>query len=79
MPITEAPGTFGAAITPEAWASFVLDNLAGASVLLASGATEVRTANKQIHIPRYTGNGTVGWYSELEPITEGAPPATNWC
>ena len=27
VPITEAPGTFGAAITPEEWAFYVLDNL----------------------------------------------------
>jgi HK97 family phage major capsid protein len=74
VPITEAPGTLGAGFTPEAWAAYVLDNLSAASVLLASGATEVRTQNKQIHVPRFTGNGTVGWYGELDPITEGAPP-----
>lgn len=73
MPITEDAG-FGAAITPEQWATFVLDHLAAASVLLASGATEIRTSAKQIHVPRVTGDSATGWYDELEPIGEGAPP-----
>lgn len=74
MPITEAPGSLGAAFTPEAWAAYVLDNLSAASVLLASGATEVRTQNKQIHVPRFTGQAATNWYDELEVIGEGCPP-----
>ena len=73
MPITEDSG-LGAAITPEQWATYVLDHLAAASVLLASGATELRTTAKQLHVPRVTGDSAVGWYDELEPIGEGAPP-----
>ena len=73
MPITEDAG-LGAAITPEEWATYVLDHLAAASVLLASGATELRTIAKQLHVPRVTGDSTTGWYDELEPIGEGAPP-----
>jgi HK97 family phage major capsid protein len=72
VPITKATG-FGAAITPEEWAGYVLDHLAAASVVLASGATEVRTSAKQIHMPRITGDGAVGWYSELEAIGPGDP------
>jgi HK97 family phage major capsid protein len=74
VPVTEAPGTLGAGFAPDQWAAYVLDNLAAASVVLASGATEVRTANKAVHLPRFTGNGSVGWYGELDPISEGAPP-----
>ena len=73
MPITEDAG-LGAALTPEEWATYVLDHLAAASVLLASGATELRTTAKALHVPRVTGDSTTGWYDELEPIGEGAPP-----
>jgi HK97 family phage major capsid protein len=73
MPITESPGTLGGALTPEEWATYVLDHLAAESVILASGATEVRTAAKQIHIPRVTGDGGAAWYAELAPIGPGDP------
>ena len=74
MPVTEFPaGGLGAAVTPEEWASYVLDHLSAASVVLASGATEIRTSSKQVHVPRVLTNGTAAWYSELEPIAEGAP------
>src|SRR3954447_25932111 len=74
MPVTEFPaGGLGSAVTPEEWASYVLDHLSAASVVLASGATEVRTSAKQVHVPRVLTDGTAGWYSELEEITEGAP------
>jgi HK97 family phage major capsid protein len=73
MPITEAPGTLGGAFTPEEWSQFVLDHLSAESVVLASGATEVRTAAQTIHVPRVTGDGGVGWYAELEPIGAGDP------
>lgn len=72
-PITESPGSLGAGLTPEAWAIFVLENISAASVMIASGATVVRTANRVIHIPRVTGSGGVGWYPELAPIGPGDP------
>jgi HK97 family phage major capsid protein len=74
VPVTEAPGTLGAGFAPDEWATYVLDNLSAASVVLASGATQVRTSNKSVHLPRFTGNASTGWYDELAPITEGAPP-----
>ena len=75
MPITEFPaGGLGSAVTPEEWASYVLQHLSAASVLLASGATEVRTSAKMLHIPRVTGDTAVGWYAELDPITEADVP-----
>jgi HK97 family phage major capsid protein len=73
VPITEAPGTLGAGFTPEQWAAYVLDHLAHESVVLASGATEIRTSAQTIHVPRVTGDGGVGWYTELEPIGAGDP------
>jgi HK97 family phage major capsid protein len=73
VPITEGAG-LGAATTPEAWATYVLDHLSAQSVILASGATELRTTNKQIHVPRVTGDTAVGWYGELDPITESDVP-----
>jgi hypothetical protein len=33
----------------------------------------LRTAAKQIHIPRITAAGTVGWYAELDPIAPSGP------
>lgn len=72
MPITESAG-LGAAITPEQWARFVLDHLAAASVVLASGATEIRTDAKQVHVPTITDDGGVGWYAELVEIGPGDP------
>ena len=73
MPITEGAG-LGAATTPEQWATYVLDHLSAASVVLASGATEIRTNAKQVHIPRVTGATAVGWYGELDPIAEADVP-----
>jgi HK97 family phage major capsid protein len=74
VPITEAAaGTLGDAFTPEQWSTFVLDHLSAESVVLASGATEIRTDSQMIHVPRITGDGAVGWYSELEEITTGDP------
>ena len=78
MPITEFPsGGLGAGFAPEEWASYVLDNLSAASVLLASGATEVRTTGKAVHVPKLTGDANTAWYDELEPIGEGAPPGVD--
>jgi HK97 family phage major capsid protein len=75
VPITEFPaGGLGAGFAPEEWGRYVLDNLSGASVLLASGATEVRTTGKAIHVPRFTGEAATNWYAELEEIGEGCPP-----
>jgi HK97 family phage major capsid protein len=73
-PITELPaGGLGAAITPEQWSSYVLEHLSSQSVVLASGATRVTTAQKIVHIPRVTADGTADWYSELEEIGPGDP------
>lgn len=66
-------GGFGAAVTPEEWARFVLDHLASQAVILASGATEIRTSAKQVHVPRITSDGGADWYSELEEIVPDAP------
>jgi HK97 family phage major capsid protein len=71
-PIIEASG-FGRAITPEQWAAYVLDHLSAASVLLASGATEIRTDSRLVHVPRITADGAADWYDELEPIDEDGP------
>lgn len=71
-PITEAGG-LGLAVTPEEWATYVLDHLGAASVLLASGATEIRTTNRVVHVPRVLADGAAGWYDELEPITPDGP------
>ena len=74
MPVTNFPaGGLGSAVSPEVWAAYVLDHLSAASVVLASGATEIRTTNKQLHVPRVLTNGTAVWLDELEPIPEGAP------
>jgi len=43
-------------------------------VLLASGATEIRTSAKQVHVPQITGTAATNWYDELEEIAEGCPP-----
>jgi len=63
----------GDALTPEEWATYLLDGLRAASVVLASGATEVRTSRESIHIPRLTDDGGASWYDELEPIGDGNP------
>lgn len=68
-----AGGGLGAAVTPEEWATYVLAHLSASSVALASGATEIRTSAKQIHVPRITGAGSVDWYAELEPIVPSGP------
>jgi HK97 family phage major capsid protein len=74
VPVTEIPaGGLGAAITPEQWASYVLEHLSSQSVVLASGATRVTTGQKIIHIPRITTDGAADWYSELEEIGPGDP------
>src|SRR3954447_12187838 len=78
MPITEFPsGGLGAGFAPEEWAAYVLDNLSAASVVLASGATEVRTTGKAVHVPKFTGQAAANWYDELEDIGEGAPPGVD--
>ena len=78
MPITGFPaGTLGAAFAPEEWAAYVLDHLSAASVVLASGATEVRTSAKAVHVPRFTGDASTNWYAELEEIDEGCPPGND--
>ena len=72
MPITENGG-LGAAVTPEEWARYVLDHLSAASVLLASGATEIRTSAKAVHVPRVLTDDGAVWLDELEEIPEGPP------
>jgi HK97 family phage major capsid protein len=73
VPITEAPGGFGHGITPEQWASFVLEHLSSQSVVLASGATRIDTPNRVVHVPRVLTDGTADWFSELDTITAGDP------
>lgn len=74
MPVTELPAPgLGAAISPEAWSQFVLEHLSAQSVVLASGATRVTTAQKILHVPRILADGSAGWYSELEEIGPGDP------
>jgi HK97 family phage major capsid protein len=73
MPINEAPGGFGHGITPEQWATFVLEHLSAQSVVLASGATRVDTANRVVHVPRIKTDGSAAWFSELETINVGDP------
>ncbi len=74
MPVTELPAPgLGAGITPEQWASYVLEHLSAQSVVLASGATRVTTAQKVVHIPRVLADGSAMWLSELEEITAGDP------
>lgn len=74
MPVTELPAPgLGAAITPEQWASYVLQHLSAQSVVLASGATRITTGQKIVHVPRITADGSADWYSELEEIGPGDP------
>ena len=74
MPITEVPpGGLGSAIAPEAWAAYLLEHLNAQSVVLASGATRITTAQRIIHVPRITADGSAAWYSELEEIGAGDP------
>jgi hypothetical protein len=54
-------------------ATYIFNHVSAASVALASGATEVHTASKQVHIPRITAAGTTGWYGELDPIAPSGP------
>jgi HK97 family phage major capsid protein len=73
-PITELPaGGLGHAITPEQWATFVLEHLRARSVVLASGATRIDTAQRVVHVPKVTADGTAAWYNELEAIGPGDP------
>jgi len=74
VPVTEVPAPgLGAGITPEQWASYVLQHLSAQSVVLASGATPVTTGQKVVHIPRVLADGSADWYSELEEIGPGDP------
>lgn len=74
MPVTELPAPgLGAGITPEAWAGYVLEHLSAQSVVLASGATRITTAQKILHVPRILADGSADWYSELEEIGPGDP------
>jgi HK97 family phage major capsid protein len=72
MPITQSGG-LGAAISPEQWASYVLEHLSQQSVVLASGATRVDTPNRVVHIPQVLTDGAAAWYGELEEIGPGDP------
>jgi HK97 family phage major capsid protein len=66
-------GGLGAAITPEDWASFVLDGLRKRAVVLGSGARIITTASKTIHVPRITSDAEVIWANELEDLTATEP------
>jgi HK97 family phage major capsid protein len=72
-PVTEVPPGLGSAVTPEQWATYVMEHLSAQSVVLASGATRITTAQRQVHVPRLTSDGTAAWFSELEEITEAGP------
>ena len=74
MPVTQVPAGLGTAISGEEWARFVLTRLSHASVVLRSGARRLTTSAPVLHVPRFTGDGSAGWYQELEEIAEGAPP-----
>ena len=53
MPITELPaGGLGSAITPEQWATYVLEHLSAQSVVLASGATRITPPSRVVHVPQ---------------------------
>ena len=74
MAITEFPaGGLGSAVTPEAWATYVLQHLSAASVVLASGATRITTNQKILHVPRVVADGSADWFGELEVINVGDP------
>ena len=74
MPVTEVPpGGLGSAITPEAWQAYVLEHLNAQSVVLASGATRITTAQRVVHVPRIVADGSAGWFGELEEINVGDP------
>jgi HK97 family phage major capsid protein len=55
------------------WATYVLEHLSAQSVVLASGATRVATAQKIVHIPKVTSDGSAAWYDELAEITPNGP------
>ena len=42
--------------------------------MLRSGARRLTTSAPVLHFPRFTGDGSAGWYEELSEIAEGAPP-----
>ena len=73
-PVTEVPsGGLGSAVTPEMWAAYVLSHLSAQSVVLASGATRITTAQRVVHVPRVTADGSADWFGELEEINVGDP------
>ena len=41
--------------------------------MLASGATRITTAQKIVHVPKVTSDGSASWYGELEEIDEDGP------
>lgn len=74
MPVTQVPlGGLGAAVSPDEWAAYVLTHLSAQSVVLASGATRIDTALRQVHVPRVLSDGSAAWFGELEEITEAGP------
>jgi HK97 family phage major capsid protein len=74
VPITQQPpGGLGDAISPEQWASFILERLGHASVVLRSGARRIPTSASVLHVPRFVDDGAAGWYAELEEIADGEP------
>ena len=74
MPVTQVPPAIGTAISGEEWARFILTRLGHASVVLRSGARRLTMSGPILHVPRFIGDGSAGWYQELEEIAEGAPP-----
>jgi hypothetical protein len=47
--------------------------LAQQSVVLASGATRIDTALRQVHVPRVLTDGTASWLGELDEVPEAGP------
>ena len=74
MAFTEYPlGGLGSAVTPEQWATYVLEHLSAQSVVLASGATRIDTLSRVVHVPIVLTDGTADWFAELDPINVGDP------
>ena len=80
MPVTEVPGPVSArASRPSSGRTYVLDHLSA-----RVGRARVRrdpdhTAQRVVHVPQVTSDGSAGWYGELEEIDAATRPATSWC
>lgn len=57
------------------FASFVLDHLSTASVVVASGVTPIPISGREAKIPRLNTDGTATWTAEGAEINSSAPDA----